>query len=237
MSTTEGGGKIVTDGLILYYDGANPQSYISGDTVCNDLSITQSIGTLENGVTYDTDNNGSWGFDGCDCYVDCTNDAAFSVIERNLPFTFSVWVKVNSYAAISILMAKRNGVQGGGVFLALSNNVLGTLRWCMTTVPFTSYCLDTTVTINTGIWYDITATYDGTDANGMNVYINGAQAPTAIFFNTLNGSILTSIPVTFGAGHNEFYLDGNIASARIYNRELTQEEITQNYNAMKSRFK
>ena len=31
--------KIVTDGLILYYDGANPQSYVSGDTTSNDNTI------------------------------------------------------------------------------------------------------------------------------------------------------------------------------------------------------
>ena len=65
--------KIVTDGLVLYYDGANPQCYVSGDTTSNDLSITQSNGILTNGVTYDTDNNGSWVFDGIDIWVDKCN--------------------------------------------------------------------------------------------------------------------------------------------------------------------
>ena len=69
--------KIVTDGLILYYDGANPQCYVSGATTSNDLSLTQSTGTLENGVTYDTDNNGSWVFDGLDDYIEISDNENF----------------------------------------------------------------------------------------------------------------------------------------------------------------
>jgi hypothetical protein len=48
MSTVEGGGNIVTDGLILYLDGANSKSYVSGSTIWNDLSRIGNNGTLTN---------------------------------------------------------------------------------------------------------------------------------------------------------------------------------------------
>jgi hypothetical protein len=37
-------------------------------------------------------------------------------------------------------------------------------------------------------------------------------------------------------GDNLFYVNGNIASAQIYNKALTSTEVQQNFNALKSRF-
>ncbi len=61
MSTTEGAGRIVTDKLILYVDGANPNSYVSGSTKVNNLVLNES-GNLDNGVSYTTNNLGYFGF-------------------------------------------------------------------------------------------------------------------------------------------------------------------------------
>ena len=104
MSTTEGGGKIVTDGLILYYDGANPKCYISGNTTSNDLSITQSTGTLTNGVTYDTDNNGSWVFDGIDDYIEISDNNVFNQ-DINTPFSICSWVKADTLSLLNFILS------------------------------------------------------------------------------------------------------------------------------------
>ena len=44
--------KIVTDGLVLYLDAANPKSYVSGSTLWNDLTINSNNGVLTNGPTF-----------------------------------------------------------------------------------------------------------------------------------------------------------------------------------------
>jgi len=44
--------KIVTDGLVLYLDAANPYSYVSGSTSWNDISRGGNNGTLVNGPTF-----------------------------------------------------------------------------------------------------------------------------------------------------------------------------------------
>jgi len=224
---------IVTDGLILYYDGANPQCYVSGDTTSNDLSITQSTGTLTNGVTYDTDNNGSWVFDGIDDYIEISDNEIFNDIEYNKPFTFSIWTTPTTLSGVKILLGKRNGATGKGLYLGFNNN---TLRWGMVTLPFASYTINTTTTYSINNLYHIVGTFDGSDATGLNIYVNKILQSSTIDFNNPMGTILTTTPVTIGAGNAEFYSTGEIYSAKIYNRELTQEEITQNYNAMKSRF-
>ena len=64
MSTAGGGVNIVKDGLVLYLDAANPNSYISGSTTWYDLSISGNIGTLSSGITYNYSNGGSLNFNG-----------------------------------------------------------------------------------------------------------------------------------------------------------------------------
>ena len=61
--------KIITDGLVLYLDAANPYSYVSGSTVWNDISRTMTSGSLINGPTFSSANNGSIVFDGVNDYV------------------------------------------------------------------------------------------------------------------------------------------------------------------------
>ena len=67
-------------------------------------------------------------------------------------------------------------------------------------------------------------------------YVNGGSVTT-----TSHGRSLSSITTSNGfvianiADSNRPF-EGNIAMTSIYNRELTQAENTQNYNALKSRF-
>ncbi len=229
--------KIVTDGLILYYDGANPQSYISGSTISNDLSITQSNGTLENGVTYDTDNNGSWVFDGLDDYIEISDNENF-VLERTNNISLSGWINVNSYSLTRTehILGKYSNPPARGYYFSI---VDGKIRFSLQSIGGGNGLGVTTVNrINLQQWYYVTTTYNGSSlASGVNIYINGVNVPTSIEFDSLTGSIVNPTSLKIGGLVTPSrYFDGKISSVKIYNRELTQGEITQNYNAMKSRF-
>jgi hypothetical protein len=73
----------------------------------------------------------------------------------------------------------------------------------------------------------------------MLLYRNGVNIADTFRRNT-NGTIQYIYPTTtLGARYNTSTPDwfpGNIAAAHIYNRVLTPQEISQNYNAYKSRF-
>ena len=69
MSLNHGGKPIVTDGLVLCLDAANPKSYPGSGTTWTDLSGNGNNGTLVNGVGYNSDNGGSLSFDGVNDYV------------------------------------------------------------------------------------------------------------------------------------------------------------------------
>jgi hypothetical protein len=80
-------------------------------------------------------------------------------------------------------------------------------------------------------WVSITQTYDGSK---IYVYRNGVlagQSGTGVGF-TVNTSNLY-----LGSNNSTgYYLDGDMANLKMYNKALTQAEVTQNYNAQKNRF-
>jgi hypothetical protein len=98
--------KIVTDGLVLYLDAANPYSYVSGSLNWNDLSRSQLSGSLVNGPTYSSANNGSIVFDGTNDYVNCGSNAG-SV--SGSQFTISSFFYWDGTATSRNVFGKRNG--------------------------------------------------------------------------------------------------------------------------------
>ena len=63
--------NIVTNGLVLALDAANPKSYPGSGTTIYDLSGNGNHGTLNNGVGFSTNYKGILTFDGVDDYVNC----------------------------------------------------------------------------------------------------------------------------------------------------------------------
>jgi hypothetical protein len=89
--------------------------------------------------------------------------------------------------------------------------------------------------IQANVWFLVTASYN----NGLkSFYINGVllgtQTVTGGFTTNANGM---SIGVYGGqTGGRGYYFNGDIANLRFYNRVLTNAEVSQNYQATKSRF-
>ena len=90
MSTVHGGpGNIVTSGLVLNLDAANPRSYPPpyNGTVWTDLAGTNN-GTLTNGPTFNSANGGNIVFDGVNDFVQLSATPS-SLVTSNV--TISSW--------------------------------------------------------------------------------------------------------------------------------------------------
>jgi len=82
------------------------------------------------------------------------------------------------------------------------------------------------------VWYHVVATYDGANKR---IYVNGVLENTTAWTNGVdNANTLSSIGFLEIASSQ--YLNGNLASVRVYNRALTLVEIRQNFNATRKRF-
>ena len=90
-----------------------------------------------------------------------------------------------------------------------------------------------------GTWYNIVFTYNG--VNNGNLYINGSKVATTGYGVKQNpASTFLSLGKFDGAGGyiggvtNNF--TGNIGAWRVYSKNLSDAEITQNFNALRGRY-
>jgi hypothetical protein len=240
MSTVTGGqGNIVTNGLVLNLDAANPRSYPQpyNGVTWFDISGNSRNGTLTNGPTYNAANGGSIVFDGSNDYASCISNNTTNLTGN---FTLSAWININTLPTngnLQSLLCKYDNFPGaGGYDLRIYNNS-GTMQiGLVTTNGSSTGGGDINYTFSTNIWYQIVSVYDGSFSN---IYINGQYVNRVT--NTIN-AISNNKPLNiarFGeymGGLLTRYFNGNISQNLIYNRALSQQEVLQNFNATRARF-
>ena len=205
--------KIVTDGLVLYLDAANPYSYVSGSLNWNDLSRSQISGSLQNSPGYNSGNGGSIVFDGSNDYVSIpsfsfTSDFTVVFFERITGGVIS-----NNQAVI--------GNVGNGDDI---NHYNGYIRIYNRDLDADAVVATSPTVLNT--WYNWAFTRSGTT---YRIYKNGILDATSTY-------LAFSWDISAIGSGNVGYFQGNIPLIQIYNRALSASEILQNYNAQKSRF-
>ena len=214
--------KVVTNGLVLYLDAANPTSYVSGSTNWNDLSRSALSGSLINGPTFSSANNGSIVFDGVNDYVDCGTDSSLDFGVGSA--TISAWFKTTN--TVGALCTKRAST---GFQLYVFS---GRLYADGAGTPTGGY---STSNVNTNTWKHGVVVYDRSGGL-IRLYVNGVADGTT----ALGGTTLTDVGrcnigrANLGAPGD--YFNGSISTVQIYNRALSAQEVLQNYNATKTRF-
>jgi len=215
-----GGPDIVENGLVLYLDAANRRSYPGSGTAWNDLSGNNNTGTLTNGPTFDNGNGGSISFDGVNDEVICTNNASVQVTVGSI----FAWFNANGgNTGINGIIAKQNAWS-----LFVWDNTLRTYDWG------NNVDRNTGINVDNSSWNYVVMTFTetvGTPSNNAIIYLNG----TAVLTTTVKHSN-HSVTVQIGEANAAQHFGGKIASAGVYNRALTAQEILQNYNATRSRF-
>ena len=224
MAVQYANSRIVTNGLILALDAADRNSYSGSGTSWTDLSGNGNIGTLTNGPTYSSTNGGSIVFDGANDYVSMSQN----INPTNITLEFVYKSLVVSFYEYLISNARDCCGTYNGYELKISGGIPNFRIW-----NGTAFSVGGTSTVVNQI-YHLTATYDGSQ---LKIYQNG------ILTGTANSALGIGSPASYnlaigGMGHEpeNFNLTGNIYVGRVYNRALSASEITQNYNAQKSRF-
>lgn len=228
------GPTIVRDGLVLYLDAANPKSYPGSGTTWNDLSGNGNNGTLINGPTFSTDNNGNIVFDG-------VNDSVTILNPSNLLTTYneSITYETNIYIPSSSTWS--NGFFGNIISRGTYGGFNGLGKSSIDNVIVAYYRGNTsgvaqaTSTITRDTWYHCVSIWNGTSAL---LYINGElkSISTVELVGGPEETLITIGGARALGGNVGLPFEGEITFIKIYNRALTPEEIQQNYNATKGRF-
>ena len=203
------GPKIVSEGLALYWDIANTNSYSGTGSTIYDLCGNYNA-TLFNSPTYSTSNGGILTFNGTNSYA----------INTSVNFSTTNCTVMGA--------AKYNGTNGRMINAANNNWLMG--HWSNSVSNF--YAEGWVSSVGAGgsdnNWR-IYTTLNNYSADSWSFYINGQS-------NVLNSNGGSAGPNGIRIAGPSEPSNGSFSFVIIYNRILTASEILQNYNALRGRF-
>lgn len=211
------------DGLVLCLDAGNGRSYGGSGTTWSDLSGNGNDGTLTNGPTHNTGNSSSFSFDGVNDYVNCGNS---TTLDMSTEVTLIHWLKYNGSSWSPFI---------GKLTNASTNNYrvwLGSDRGFDVELTSDSYkplftLTSTELPNNSWCCLGMRFKSDGT----LSGFFNGVKK------NTVTKSIGPTNSGNFLIGTDGGnYGGGEISCVQLYNRALSEDEIKQNFNALRGRF-
>jgi hypothetical protein len=231
-----GGPDIVENGLVLYLDAANIKSYSGSGTSWVDLSGNGNTGTLTNGPTFDSGNGGNIVFDG-------DNDRIAVNAFSYTPYCLDFWVYNNSivpgndssiggpsqYQTLwTPLPGNSPGISLGGWTSAATNEALHI--WSTTGGNKLTYTRDA---LPTAI-YNWVFNWNGSH---YDIWINGTKQ--VVYASSGGHAILQSYSgnqLLLGSDGASYEFFGKIFVFKMYSQQLSDSQVLQNFNALRSRF-
>tara|TARA_B100000900_G_C20507462_1_gene686498 strand:- start:392 stop:1078 length:687 start_codon:yes stop_codon:yes gene_type:complete len=219
--------KIITRGLVLALDAANSKSYPGSGTTWTDLSGNGNNGTNAN-MTFESLNGGIFDF--------ATNSVS------TIPNSTSLNSPVSQLTIEAVVIF--NGNSTDFIFEKGNVNSQYSLFSHGTDIVFRTYhdgdgnydsLIQTKALANitNGVYHHIVGSYNGSTKK---IYVDGIERhtknKTGNLVTTSNGAAVGR----FGGSSSGYFHDGKIARVSVYNIGLTQNEVRQNYNAIKTRF-
>jgi hypothetical protein len=224
------GPNIVTDGLIYIIDPQSTRSYPgSGTTVYPMVAANNNNATLNGSITYTSGAQGGFNFNGPTTFdnISLTETVTHKTGQS---FSYDVWVYFDTLTGYDKTIVGKVGCNVGLIQASSSMRmqVYGPNGPCASgNINYTA--VSSTVT---GQWLHYTGTYEV--GVGVKLYANGVLASTVAYTGNIGNY---SDVMFFGGSINVNYaMNGRIGGAKVYSKALTQAEVTQNFNAQKSRF-
>lgn len=224
---------IVTDSLFMELDASNYTSGVWTDETGNGNNATI------NGATWESTDGGIFDLDGINDTISIPHKSSLS-LSTSQQRTIQVWVKFDTLPSLN--------TQGQPVFGKLSSSFgfdgywgglysTGSKTRAVTNGTGVQKIIDSTLNVTTGTWYLYTFISQITStANTTKVYINETE-----YISTEHGSDSYSEtnPLYLGyigAGVSSPYLNGKIGACYFYTKGLSSAEVSQNFNATKSKY-
>lgn len=256
--------SIVNNGLVLYLDAADKTSYPNIGTNWYDLS-GNGYGELSSAINFSsTDGRGSLGFDVTDEFVSLTSTTFNTSVFNTIGGSLSVWFKIsqtdlgtdianlggplmgyNNGSTKPILnivrSLKKTGTQAEERSLIIASDENGGNN-----ISLYGYEANSVTKYADGNWHNIVLIVNSGTTDGHVVYVDGSAITLTyedgnsstsgwIFRGTADFYIGTNS--TSFSNNRRMFFGGDIGVYMAYNRALTQNEVLQNYNALKDRFR
>jgi hypothetical protein len=219
------GKSIVADGLVVDLDFSNNASYPGTGTMVYDISGRSNNATLTNSPSYSTDASGSISLNGSNQLITGVHNSDVELISN---MTSEVWFKLEADPGDWVRVIGKGTVSNRtyGLWYNRASSYFLYQRYGSTNMNVLH-----TATVNIGTWYHLAGVTIGTNNY---LYLNGSLVGTTVGGATYATS---TEPYTLGKQpENHAHHNGKIGEGRIYNRGLSANEISINFNATKSRY-
>jgi hypothetical protein len=224
-------------GINIWWDGMqierassatafNP--YYFGNTVWKDVSGNAVNFTTFNTPVFNNANYGALTFNGSSTYATAPENSLFNTDT----LTIECWARTSSINQNGFFFEKGTVnsqyaifIEGTQIKIRTSTAISGVADLQFTAASY----------IQANVWFLVTASYN----NGLKrFYINGVllgtQTVTGGF--TINASGMSIGAYGGFSGAKAYYYSGDIANVKFYNIVLTDAEVSQNYEATRTRF-
>jgi len=228
--------SIVTTGLKLHLDAGNSNSYSGSGTTWTDLSGNGNNATLINGPTYSSADSGSIVFDGTNDYATVS-----SLDLPDRPFAINVWVRhesnLDNWQSYMGQNTSNSGNLGALYFQKKhhQNSNANTLSIAIRPDGSSGDArVDSSAALTLNTWTNLCAVVSSSE---MKLYINGASDGTLSNSSTMaprSGDLI--IGASYWNNTLYDYFKGKMSAIYVYDRALSAEEVSQNFNALKSRY-
>ena len=202
-----------------------PEDYRADLSINNNLSFNSGgyfdFGTTSDGANITTMSLSNGVVTTCATLLGTTDSGGSCTVEA--------WVKFDEAITQQVALSGYDAGDAARWDFGVNNTLLEFRRYANGTTTQSSG------NVLGGIWYHIAVTRgDGSDAR-IRLYLNGTEVGTSL----LGGHLGSGQPFSIGLrsdGSTSQSLDGKVGEVRTYTRFLSATEISQNYNATRSKY-
>jgi len=217
------GPDIIQDGLVFCLDAASVRSYPGTGTICTDLK-NGYIGTFQN-MDATNFSDGSLNFDGTNEYISFS-DTGLTIGSDCSVF---VWFKPNLYTSSPIILFNAGDVNDNRIFnFDVRNNLtlVGHKR------SNGSLWVQTSTAPNNNEWNIVGSTYGNPS---LKLWLNN-EVLASRSADSSTGPVDDRVWLGRWVSNIAYAYQGAVSRIVIYNRELSADEVRQNYLSTKERF-
>src|SRR3990167_2855277 len=198
------------------------------DGNAKDSTPSSNNGTVT-GATLTTDRKGTanraYSFNGSSDFVNVPHNANLNLTTA---ITISAWINIDpaGKADYQTILTKQDGVADPELYMFRLQQSSGFLLGRIQNAAYAVNDITGSADL-TGAWHHVVFTYD---ANFLNIYVDGVSAVTPVAKTITPGTNTAALTIgkTLTAGR---FAKGTIDDVRIYNRALSQVEITALYQS------
>jgi RHS repeat-associated protein len=214
VNTLSGG--TLTNRLVSYYpmEGNSHDYYGSNNGIDTSMTYSTTCGKVNYGAC----------FNGSNAWINTSYNQPTST-------SFNFWLKLNSdanadnYGYNLVTVGSTSNYTNQGVVYDTNGSGVKQLSFYGQAQNINDYWANYPITLGTTNWYMITYTYNGSVING---YVNGSWVASTTWTTAGSGGLI--YPLAVGSNETDTYypnyLNGSVDEVGVWNRALTQNEIT-----------